>query len=121
MTEMAVFWIRFLKEHKRLLQSRNLEAYEAQLLYTWAKTCEDDECAVGVYAIDKVVKPDAVNTVYIANGCAGERILVELDGTYQVQILDCFGHKKDAFEKKFADITVLPVPSGGMAVLKKSK
>jgi len=121
MTEMAVFWIRFLKEHIQLLQSRSLEAYEAQLLYTWAKTCEDDECAVGVYAIDKVVKPDAVNTVYIANGCAGERILVELDGTYQVQILDCFGHKKDAFEKKFADITVLPVPSGGMAVLKKSK
>ncbi|MBR4766234.1 MAG: alpha-galactosidase, partial [Clostridia bacterium] len=67
--KMSRFWLYFLKEHKTLLQSKNLTAYESNLLYTWAKTFENNECAVGVYAVDKVVRPDAVSTIYIANGC----------------------------------------------------
>lgn len=119
MTEMSVFWLNFLKEHRALLQSENLETHEAHLLYTWAKAAKDDECAIGVYAIDKCVKPDPVGTIYIANGCTGERVLVELAGTYQVQVLDCFGHEVSCGEKEFAGITQIAVPVGGLAVLRK--
>lgn len=119
MAEMSVFWLNFLKEHKHLLQSRNLEAYEAHLLYTWAKTTEGNECAVGVYAIDKCIRPDAVDTIYIANGCTGSRVLVELSGTYQVRILDCRGCEVSCKEQVFEGITVLKVPVGGLAVLEK--
>jgi len=117
--QMSRFWLSFLKEHRALLQSKNLETYEAHLLYTWAKATEGKECAVGVYAIDKCVKPDAADTVYIANGCMGERMFVELEGKYRVQILNCFGDEVSCFDKVFAGVECLYVPVGGLAVLKK--
>lgn len=117
--EMSVFWLNFLKAHKALLLEGRLEAFEPHLLYTWAKSSLGNECAVGVYAIDKCVKPDETDTVYIANGCAGERILVDMTGTYRVQILDCRGHEISCSRQILDGITALSVPSGGLAVLKK--
>ena len=119
--KMARFWLSFLKEHKTLLQSKNLTAYEAHLLYTWAKTAENDECAVGVYAVDKVVKPDTAGTIFIANGCMGERVFVELDGTYRVRVFDCFGEIQNSFEKTFAGVEQLPVPIGGLIEMQRAE
>ena len=118
--EMSRFWLSFLKTHKDLLLSPKLKAYEAHLLYTWAKVTQGNECAIGVYAIDKCIQPDAVDTIYIANGCTGKRILLELEGSYQVQILDCRGYEQDFFTKDFSGISTLPVPVGGLVVLHKA-
>lgn len=117
MAEMSVFWLNFLKEHKDLLLEGRLDAYEPHLLYTWAKSRAENECVVGVYAIDKCVQPDAVDTIYIANGCSSSRVLAELSGTYRVRILDCCGHEISAFLQTFGGITPLSIPSGGLAVL----
>ena len=119
--EMSRFWLSFLKEHRALLQSRNLETHEAHLLYTWAKATEGNECAVGVYAIDKCIQPDAVDVIYIANGCAGERVLMELTGKYEVQVLDCFGHEVSGETKEFSGISQIPVPVGGLIILKAAE
>ena len=117
LAEMSVFWLNFLKDHKALLLEGKLEAFEPHLVYTWAKSTLDNECAVGVYAIDKCVKPDPKDTVYLANGCAGDRVLVELDGDYDVKIMDCRGREVSCEEVAFNGITALSVPSGGLAVL----
>ena len=119
LAEMSVFWLNFLKGHKQLLLEGRLEAFEPHLTYTWAKSTLDNACAVGVYGIDKCVRPDPVDTVYIANGCTGERVLLELAGTYRVRILNCRGHEVFSGEKAFEGITSLPVPSGGLAILTK--
>ena len=74
---------------------------------------------MGVYAIDKCVKPDGVDTIYLANGCAGDRVLVELTGDYGVRVLDCRGHEVSNSQMALDGITALSVPSGGLAVLKK--
>ncbi len=118
--KMSRFWLSFLKEHRELLQSKNLTTYEAHLLYTWAKATEGNECAVGVYAIDKCVKPDAMDTIYIANGCMGDRVFVELDGKYAVQILDCYGEEVESSVQELRGVNILNVPMGGLIVLKKA-
>ena len=117
LSEMSVFWLNFLKAHKALLLEGELTAFEPHLLYTWAKSTKGNECAVGVYAMDKCVRPDGVDTVYVANGCSGSRILVELSGTYRVRVLDCRGHEVSCAEQVFEGITSIAVPSGGLAVL----
>lgn len=119
LAEMSVFWLNFFKDHKALLLEGRLESYEPHLLYTWAKSTLGSECAVGVYAIDKCVRPDDVATVYIANGCAGQRVLVELTGHYRVRVLDCRGREISCEEVDFRGITPIAIPSGGLAVLKK--
>ena len=117
LAEMSVFWLNFLKKHKDFLLEGKLEAYEPHLLYTWAKSTRDNQCAVGVYAIDKCVQPDQVDTVYIANGCSGDRVLVELNGDYRVRITDCRGREVSCGRQQLRGITALPIPSGGLAVL----
>ena len=116
---MSRFWLTFFKEHRALLQSKNLQTYESHLLYTWAKAALGSECAVGVYAIDKCVQPDAADTVYIANGCMGEQLLVELEGSYRVQVFDCIAEEQARIEKTIAGVECLAVPVGGLVVLKK--
>ncbi len=117
--KMSRFWLSFLKEHRALLQSKNFETFESHLLYTWAKATLGDECIVGVYAIDKCVKLDAMDTVYIANGCMGERVLVDIEGTYRVRVLDCCGDDVKHFEKFFSGVETIDVPIGGLVILKK--
>lgn len=119
LAEMSVFWLNFLKKHKDLLLEGRLQTFEPHLMYTWAKSTLGSECAVGVYAIDKCVSPDPVETVYIANGCSGARVLVELEGAYRVQVFDCRGHEVSDFGKTFSGITPISVPSGGLITLTK--
>jgi alpha-galactosidase len=115
--EMSIFWLNFLKKHRTLLLQGKLEAFEPHLLYTWAKSTLDNACAVGIYSIDRCVQPDAVDRIYIANGSAGNRILLELSGVYHIQILDCRGRERSCEERTLSGITALPVPSGGLAIL----
>lgn len=117
MVDMSLFWLNFLKDHRQLLLEGRLEAYEPHLLYTWAKSTLGRECAAAVYSIDKCVRPDPADRIYIANGSGGSRVLAELTGTYRVQILDCFGHEQHRFSRSFDGIAALPVPPGGLAVL----
>ena len=117
---MSRFWLNFLKEHRNLLQCKNLKTYEAHILYTWAKATEGNECAVGVYSIDKCVQPDATDVIYIANGCAGERVLVDLTGAYDMQVFDCFGKEKANERRDFSGVSAIPVPVGGHIILKKN-
>ena len=117
--EMARFWVHFLKEHWHLLQEGTLHSYESHLLYTWAKSTLGSECAVGVFGIDTCVSPDPTDTIYLANGCTGQRTLVELEGNYQVNILNCCGEETAVYEHHFTGISALAIPVGGLAVLKK--
>ena len=119
LAEMSVFWLNFLKEHKELLLEGKLEAFEPHLMYTWAKSTLDNECAVGVYAIDKCVQPDDVDTIYIANGCSGDRVLIELKGVYDVLIKDCRGHEVSQTMRFLEGITPIEIPSGGLAILSR--
>lgn len=119
MKKMSKFWLDFLKEHKKLLTEAPVVPYEPELLYTWAKATLDNECAVAVYAIDKCVKPDAVDKIYIANGVASERVLVELCGSYSVTVNNCYGDIINKFEKDFAGITAIDVPVGGLITLER--
>lgn len=118
--EISVFWLNFLKKHRTLLLQGKLEAFEPHLLYTWAKSTLDNACAVGIYSIDRCVQPDAVDRIYIANGSAGNRILLELSGVYHIQILDCRGRERSCEERMLCGISVLPVPSGGLAILTRA-
>ena len=44
----------------------------------------------------------------------GERIFIELTGTYRVLIHDCFGEIQTGFEKTFDGVDPLSVPVGGL-------
>ncbi|MCR5522733.1 MAG: alpha-galactosidase [Clostridia bacterium] len=114
---MSRFWLSFFKEHRALLQSRTLKTYEAHLLYTWAQTTLDGECAAGVFAVDKVIKLEPAEKTYIANGCMGERIFLEMQGTYNVRVFDCFGNTADSFEKEISGVEQISVPAGGLVVM----
>jgi hypothetical protein len=74
---------------------------------------------VAVYAIDKCVKPDAVDKIYIANGVASERVLVELCGSYNVIIKNCYGDTIHQFKKDFDGISQIEVPVGGLITLER--
>ena len=116
---MTRFWLTFLKEHRALLQSRNLKTYESHLLYTWAQATLGSECAVGVYSVDKVIRPEPADTIYIANGCMGERVFIELEGKYSVRVSDCFGDTVADYEKTFSGAEQTDVPAGGLITLSR--
>lgn len=117
--KMSKFWLDFLSAHKNVLLEGKLRSYDAHLLYTWAQATAGNECIAAVYDVNKVIQPEALDTVYIANGCTGQRTLVELEGNYQVTILNCCGEETHVYEQNFTGITALAIPVGGMAVLKK--
>ena len=119
MEKMSRFWLDFMKEHRVLLLETPVMPYEPELLYTWAKSTRDNECMVAVYSIDKCVKPDDADTVYIANGCAGERVIIERDGKYLYKVQNCFGETVTEGTKEFCGVNVIDVPVGGLLTLKK--
>ena len=117
--KVSKFWLDFMAEHRTLLLNSNLEAFEPHLLYTWAKTSNDRECAVAVYSVDKCVKPDERDTIYIANGSEQERIFVELSGNYTADIYNCMGEKVLSDIVLTSGVNTLNIPVGGLAVLNK--
>ena len=118
--KMSKFWLDFMNEHKELLLESPLCAYDPHLLYSWAMSERDDECMVAVYSIDKCVKPADKDTIYIANGCMGERVLLELCGTYDATVKNCYGDVVAQSTVSANGITSINVPVGGLVVLKRS-
>ena len=51
----------------------------------------------------------------------GERVFIELNGTYRVRVMDCFGEVLSDFEKTFAGVEQLAVPVGGLIEMEKTK
>ena len=120
MKKMSMFWVGFMKEHKNLLLEGRLTVYEPHLNYTWVKATTDDECIAAVYAIDKCVKPDLKGRMYIANGCAGDRVIVDMTGEFNVVVYNCYGEKTTEYDEKFNGITSIAVPVGGLAILRRN-
>lgn len=116
---MSKFWLAFLKKHSELLLKGELTVYDAQFLYTWAKSVKDKECAVGVFANEKCVQPDCTDTIYIANGTVSERVPVDVVGDYLVTLMDCFGNEISKEQMHFSGIKAVSIPIGGLAVFKK--
>lgn len=119
MKKMSRFWMQFMQEHQALLLEAPLRAYEPDKQYTWAKASDENECIVCVYEADKCVKPDSRDTVYVANGCENERILMELDADYTARVLDCCGDVISDGKELQKGIAVIEVPVGGLVVMKK--
>lgn len=113
------FWLNFMAEHKDLLLNSNITVYEPHLLYTWAKTSNDTECALAVYSVDKCVKPDFKDVIYVANGSEEKRVFVELEGKYVADIFNCLGEKTSSNEILTKGVNILNIPVGGLAVLNK--
>lgn len=105
MKKMSKFWFNFMEDHKETLLNGKLIPYEAEKLYTWAKSDSDKECIVSVYEKDKAVKPTQKKTIYILNGCMGERVIVDILGEYEVNVYNCMG------------ISEIEVPVGGIVKL----
>ncbi|MBQ7821699.1 MAG: alpha-galactosidase [Clostridia bacterium] len=120
MEKMSRFWLDFMKKHSDLLLKARVVPYEPELLYTWAKSTLENECVIAVYSIDKCVKPDDVDTVYIANGCQSDRVLIECDGNFAVCVQNCLGEIVCECEKQLNGANVINVPVGGLITLKKA-
>lgn len=119
MKQMSYFWLKFVNEKRDLLLNSELEVYEPQQLYTWAKASNASECIAAVYSVDKCVKPDERETIYIANGSENDRILSELNGSYYTEVMDCYGNTVFSGRKIMNNINVIEVPMGGLAILKR--
>jgi alpha-galactosidase len=119
MKKMSRFWLDFMKKHKDLLLKNPVHTFDLQNLYTWAKTTSENECMVALFAADKCVKPDDVDTIYVANGCQSERALVECAGKYHVTVQNCFGDIVSDSEADLCGVNIINVPVGGLITLKK--
>jgi len=116
--KMTRFWLNFMKEKQSLLLDGKLRVYDPHFCYTWAESSSDTECAAAVYAPDKCISPEARDTLYIANGTECDRVLCELSESYCAVILNCCGETVTEATVS-AGLNSLPIPVGGMAVLKK--
>ena len=118
--KMSKFWLDFLASHKHVLLEGKLRSYDAHQLYTWAQATADNTCIAAVYAGDKCIQPEALDTVYIANGSTVNRVLAELEGRYQVTVLNCCGEETEQAVRDFHGINILNIPVGGMAILNRA-
>ena len=117
--KMSKFWLDFLASHKNVLLEGKLRSYDPHMLYTWAQASADNTCIAAVYAGDKCICPEPLDTIHIANGSTASRVLVELEGQYHVTILNCCGEEVETGSRDFHGINILNIPVGGMAILKK--
>ena len=117
--KMSKFWLDFLNTHRYTRLDGALRVYDAHQLYTWAQSVSEEECIAAVYANEKCIHPEPMDTVWIANGSGANRVLAELQGHYQVTIFNCCGETQQKFDLDFQGITTLAVPEGGIAMLRK--
>ena len=117
--QMSHFWLEFAREKSDLLLNSELTVYEPQLLYTWVQASNENECIAAVYSIDKCIRPEEKETIYIANGSEHDRVLAELNGRYHVKIMDCYGNTVSEKSEIMNNINILYVPMGGLAILKR--
>ncbi len=118
--KMSKFWLNLMKEKKDLLLNGELRSYDPHLTYTWAQSVKDDECFAAVYTENMCINPELKNTVYIANGTTGNKVVCELSGSYNIEIFDCCGEKngEQNFRSSGKEIISINIPVGGLAVLK---
>ena len=116
--KMTRIWLDFMKEKQTVLLDGKLRVFDPHFCYTWAESSTDTECIAAVYAPDKCISPEERDTVCIANGTESDRVLVELRGEYHAVVLNCCGETAEEMPVS-AGLSVLPIPSGGMAVLKR--
>ena len=117
--KMSRFWMNFMKEKQSVLLGGKLRCYDPHFCYTWAQAVTDEESAAAVYAPDKCIAPEARDTLYIANGTECDRVLCELCGAYHVTVFNCCGETISEEDMSLSGVNVLPIPAGGLAVLKK--
>ena len=119
--KMSKFWLNFMKEKRNLLLEGELRTYDPHLNYTWAESLNGDESVAAVYAEDKCIKPELRKTAYIINGTTNERVISEISGSYNIEIFNCCGEKvsEQVILKAENEVTLLPIPVGGVAVLNK--
>jgi len=115
--KMSRFWLDFMKTHREVLLEGTLRSYEPHLFYTWAQSTLGDTCIAAVYAGNTCITPENTKTLYLANGTMEDRILCQMDRPYRAQILNCCGETVAVLDQTDAGLTVIPVPSGGLAVL----
>ena len=65
----------------------------------------------------KILKGDEMPGKYLSVFFVSMVPLVELAGTYRVQVFDCRGREVACGEQVFTGITPIRVPSGGLIVL----
>ena len=116
--KMSSFWLNFMKEKKETLLEGELRPYDPHKLYTWAESINGDENIVAVYTEDKCIKPEKKNNMYIANGSTENRVLLELEGKFNVKITNCCGEILTEADMELKGINVLNIPEGGLAELK---
>ncbi len=118
--KMSKFWLDFMKKNKDLLLEGELRSYDPHLNYTWAESVKNDESIAVVYAEDKVIRPETRKTAYIVNGTTSDRVVCELTGSYNIEILNCCGEKvgEQGLVNAQNEIVSINIPVGGLAVLK---
>ncbi|MBE6730508.1 MAG: alpha-galactosidase [Ruminococcaceae bacterium] len=115
--KMSKFWLQFMKDKKETLLEGTLKCYDPHLLYTWAESFRESENIIAVYGENRCITPEKRDTMYIANGSAENRVVLELEGEYKVEIMNCCGEILEEGRKKFLGISVLNIPSGGICKL----
>ncbi len=116
---MVKFYLHFMQSHRHLLQEGHISVYQPEDMYTWAMSTTDDACAVAVYAPEVCIHPPKKDTVYIANACMSDRIILELHGRYACTVYDCTGTVVGDEIWTFDGLSSLPVSVGGLIVLRK--
>lgn len=117
--KMSKFWLSFMKEHKEVLLNGRLRSYEPHRYYTWAQSTLGDTCIAAVYGENTCIQPEDQAILYLVNGSTAGRVLCELKGRYTVQILNCCGETQSCETADYTGFASLPIPSGGLAVLRK--
>ncbi len=116
---MSRFWLGFAKAHKETLLKSELKTYEPQLLYSWAQAVSAQEVIAAVYSVDKCIRPELREVIFIANGAPGERILADIRGDFFVSVLDCRGLLLSAGKYSLSGLSEFSVPVGGLLKLEK--
>lgn len=119
MKQMSKFWLGFMERHRKTLLESKLQAFAPQHLYTWAEAVSEKECIAAVYAPGQLVCPEERETIYIANGCMSEEVLIRTEGSYCLESFDCFGNKASEEIAPLSGLRQIMVPQGGLAILNR--
>lgn len=117
--KMSLFWLNFLKTHRDTLLDGKLYAHDPQALYTWAEAVGDAETIAAVYQPDRLISPTIGDVTWIANGSECDRVLADLSGYFELIIYNCLGEEVFRDDISFLGTIFLPIPTGGIAWLRR--
>ncbi|MBR6763960.1 MAG: alpha-galactosidase [Clostridia bacterium] len=119
--KMSKFWLDFLKEHQATLLDGELRAYDPQSLYTWAEAIGESETIAAVYQAERLITPVIGEVTWIANGSECDRVLADLKGYFELVVYNCLGEVVFEDDISFLGTTFLPIPTGGIAKLRRTR